>query len=286
MNRPKLAMCNYLPDPRMLRETALALGFEGIDWTLHPGDLSRPDELKEAVRAVAPLEVRYHCAFKGVDMGDADVVKAEKAVELFRSACRVVSELEGRYMTVHLGLGRTAMDELLWDRSVETLAELADYARETGIVLCLENLASGWTSRPELFEKLVRKSGAGVTLDIGHAGVSPSVESKRFDFEDFIAPHAYRVHNAHIYHEERDNRHTAPETPEDLWERLTLLSALPCDWWVLELRETELLLQTLGAVRKFLDASPVDRLPPESPDWAFAPPPPEQLTSPYASRAR
>jgi hypothetical protein len=125
--------------------------------------------------------------------------------------------------------------------------------------VCLENLASGWSSRPELFEKLVRKSKAAVTLDIGHARMSPSVQSQRFDLEDFVTPHLRRVLNAHIYHEERNDRHTAPESLADLEDRLHLLTCLPCDWWVLELREEKALLETLRVVREFLGDAPEDR---------------------------
>jgi hypothetical protein len=90
-------------------------------------------------------------------------------------------------------------------------------------------------------------------LDIGHARVSPSVESQHYAVEDFVSPHHDRVFNAHVYHEERDNRHTPPEKLEDVVDRLHLLNSLPCDWWVLELREEQVLHSTLEVVQQFLD---------------------------------
>jgi hypothetical protein len=33
---------------------------------------------------------------------------------------------------------------------------------------CLENLAWGWASKPNLFEKIVRRSGVFVTAGVGH----------------------------------------------------------------------------------------------------------------------
>lgn len=42
-----------------------------------------------------------------------------------------------------------------------------------GPKLCIENLAWGWTSRPDLFEKLLRLSGVWATLNVGHARGSP-----------------------------------------------------------------------------------------------------------------
>jgi len=123
--------------------------------------------------------------------------------------------------------------------------------------LCLENLAWGWTSRPELFEKLIRKSGCWGTFDMGHAQVSLSVTTQQYRVEDFIAPHADRFLNVHIYHREDGDRHLSPASLADLEDRLLLVRRLPrCDWWVLELREREPLLSTLKVVNEFLTRKP------------------------------
>lgn len=260
MTPPKLALCNFVPDVEKLRHTALAHGFSGVDWTFKLQDLptNDVDELRliKRISRLHPMEVRYHCAFEGVDLGDADPSKADAAMEIFRRACRLVSKVDGRFMTVHVGLGRESSMDLSWEHSVAALTGLVGYADALGVCVCLENLACGWSSRPDLFEKLVRKSGAGITLDIGHARVSPSVESQHFAFEDFVLPHHDRVFNAHVYHEEREDGHLPPEKLDDLIERLNLLRCLPCDWWVLELREENTLLSTLKIVRQFLDAMP------------------------------
>lgn len=260
MPQPKLAMCNFIKDGEQLRQTAMDNGFHGVDWTFKLHDLPTSDvdetRLLKRISRLHPLEVRYHCAFKGLDLGDSNIGKAREAMDIFRRACRLVSKLDGKFMTIHLGLGRDSCGGLSWERSVESLADLVRFAEGLGIRLCLENLASGWSSRPELFEKLVRKSNAGVTLDIGHARVSPSVQSQFYAFEDFISPHHDRVFNAHIYHEETDNGHIPPEKLEDMEERLRLLSCLACDWWVLELREERALFSALKVVREYLDAIP------------------------------
>ncbi len=257
MSQPKLAMCNFISDVDELKKMVLAHGFSGVDWTFKPRDLPEnaidESRLLKRISRLHPFEVRYHCAFKGIDLGDADMAKADAAMETYRKVCRMVSKLDGRYMTIHHGLGGRSSAELSWERSVDALSELASYADSLGIRLCLENLASGWSSRPELFEKLIRKSGAGVTLDIGHARVSPSVQSQRYAFEDFVSPHHERVFNAHIYHEERDDGHLPPDELDDVVDRLRLLSCLPCDWWVLELREETALLSMLRVIRQFMD---------------------------------
>lgn len=254
---PKLALCNFVDDVEQLRNLALASGFSGVDWSFNlgqlPGSALEEVRLGKKIARLQPLEVRYHCAFNGLDLGDANAHRADKAMEIFRRACRLVRKLDGRYMTIHLGLGRETAEGLSWERSLERLADLAGYGRNLGVCVCLENLAWGWTSRPELFEKLVRRSGSGVTLDLGHARVSPSIESQRFSLEDFVLPHQKQVFNAHIYHEEIENSHLPPATLDDIRERLDLLVTLPCDWWVLELRNRNDLMATLRIVQSYLE---------------------------------
>jgi sugar phosphate isomerase/epimerase len=257
MHSPKLAMCNFLPDVEQLKMVALASGFSGVDWSfnLHglPGRALEEARLVKRIALLRPLEVRYHCAFNGLDLGDAEAHEADEAMETFQRACRLVRKLDGRYMTIHLGLGRETAEGLSWGRSLERLADLVSYGRSLGVCICLENLAWGWTSRPELFEKLIRRSGSGVTLDLGHARVSQSIESQRFSLEDFVTPHQNQVFNAHIYHEETEDGHLPPAKLEDVLERLHLLSTLPCDWWVLELRNLNDLMGTLKIVQAYLD---------------------------------
>jgi sugar phosphate isomerase/epimerase len=259
VHTPKLAICNFIPDTHALKKMAFAHGFSGVDWTFKVEDLpeSSLDELRlvKRIARLHPLEIRYHCAFKGVDLGDEDSNKAEAAMKIFKRVCRLVAELEGRCMTVHLGLGRDSTVGLSWERTLSSLADLVQYGEKHGVCVCLENLAFGWTGRPDLFEKLIRKSNARITLDIGHAKVCSSVESQHYCFEDFVLPHADRVMNAHVYHEEREDRHVPPSALEDMEERLTLLRCLPCDWWTLEIREEEGLLSTLRVIREFLDSA-------------------------------
>ncbi|HOI96008.1 MAG TPA: TIM barrel protein [Syntrophobacter fumaroxidans] len=258
----KLAVCNFQDDPLEIRRLALENGFSGVDWTFKldelPEDPAGESEIIGKIAALHPLEVRYHCAFKEVDLGDEDATEARAAMALFRRICRLVHRMDGRFVTIHLGLGREAMNGLSWDRTTKALSELVSFARGLGIRICLENLASGWSSRPELFEKLIRRSGAGVTLDIGHAAVSHSVETQHYAVEDFVLPHQEKVFNAHIYHEERDDVHLPPSRLEDVKERLNLLRSLSCDWWVLELREPAALFQTLSIVNEYFQSN--DRL--------------------------
>ena len=163
----------------------------------------------------------------------------------------MVAQLRGRYITIHIGLGRDSTFDLCWEHTLAKLRDLVQFAGRFYLRLCLENLAWGWTSRPELYEKLLRKSGAWATLDIGHAQVCPSVVSQQYRVADFVRPHPERIHNAHVYDTENSKGHVPPQCLADIRDRLNLLGSLPlCDWWVLELREEEALRATLAIIKE------------------------------------
>lgn len=258
ITRPRLACCNFFSDGKLLREFALDHGFDAVDWSLTaetlPQDRNEEKALVKAIAELHPLEVRYHGSFEGIDLGDDEEEEAERAMGVFLRAARLVSRLGGRYLTIHIGLGRDSTKGLSWEKTLTRLEALTRFAAGKRIRLCLENLAWGWTSRPDLLEKLLRKSGAWGTLDVGHAYVSPSVQSHEYRVKDFVAPHPERFLNAHVYHrEDPEAGHVAPQELIEIEDRLRLLQRLPlCDWWVLELRQEEPLLSTLAVVREFL----------------------------------
>ncbi len=250
-------MCNILSDAGKVRDFALAHKFSGIDWSF---ELDRLPEtpLQESRWAkdqamLAPLEVRYHCPFYRIDLGHVNPALAEKAEAIFRRIIHLVSKVGGRYLSIHIGLGHDSTEPLSWETSIDNLRRLVQFGTERRIKVCLENLAWGWTSKPNIFEKLVRLSGAGVTLDIGHAYVSESVETQQYTVEDFITPHEGRVFNAHIYHTEIPGRgHIPPKRIEDIEDRLALLREIDCRWWVIEIKKPEGLLKTREIIDQYL----------------------------------
>jgi Xylose isomerase-like TIM barrel len=260
MGLPKLACCNFISEPGVLKEFALDHAFEGIDWSFNPVnfplDPAGESALMKTISGFHPLEIRYHWFWENTDLGDEDPEEAKSAMRILRRVCRLVSKLRGRVLTIHVGLGRDSTEDLSWNRTVHGLTELTSFSNNLGVRLCLENLDWGWTGRPDLYEKLIRKSGCWATLDIGHALVSQSVVTRQYRIEDFVDPQPERFLNAHVYHKQIGKDHTSPSRVADVADRLTLLTRLPlCDWWTLELKDEASLMQTLDIVRRFLTSS-------------------------------
>jgi sugar phosphate isomerase/epimerase len=265
--KPTLAMCNFIQDITSLKAFAIERGFSGIDWSFEIETLPKtPSEESQWVKAVStlqPLDVRYHCPFHKIDLGHHDPAKAKEAATLFRRIIRLIAKTGGGYLSIHIGLGRNSTEPLSWDETIQNLRRLVQYGSERNVKVCIENLAWGWTSKPNLFEKLVRKSGAWVTFDIGHAQVCESVSSQQYAVEDFVTPHADRVLNAHIYHVELSGiGHIPPENLADIKTRLSLLQHIGCTWWIIEIKEEEPLLKTKQIIDEFLhenDSHPFGR---------------------------
>ncbi len=254
---PKIALCNIFSDLSELRTFAHEHAFSGVDWSFDLNTLPEtPSEESRWVKELSvlqDLEIRYHCPFYQIDLGHSDPEEAEKARTIFRHIIRLVSKAGGEYLTVHIGLGHDSTEPLSWDATIENLKGLVQFGAEQQVKICLENLAWGWTSRPNLFEKLVRKSGAAVTFDIGHAHACEVVQTQLYDTEDFISPHEGYVLNTHIYHTEIPGLgHVPPQQLEDIESRLDLLQNAGCNWWVIEIKEPEGLLHTKGLIDEYL----------------------------------
>lgn len=260
VNRPKLAAPNLITDPDKMRQFAEDYDFDGIDWSFDlehlpktPAEESRWARRQELLK---PLEVRYHCPFMQVDIGHEDKESQSSAMEIFRRMIRLVSKARRKYLSIHVGLGHNTTKILSWESTIANLRRLVQFGIESGVTVCLENLVWGWSSKPNLFEKMVRRSGAYVTFDIGHAYSCELIKSQTYVIKDFVTPHADRVVNAHIYHKEVSGKgHFPPESLDDIAGRLDILKRTPCNWWVLELKNDEELLKTKNIVEEYLKRS-------------------------------
>jgi sugar phosphate isomerase/epimerase len=256
--KPKVAVRNIFSDLDQLKQFSLENGFNGIDWNIEIASLpNTPAAETRWVSRLAelnPLEIRYHCPFNKIDIGHEDPVQVKAALTVFRRIIRLIAKADGKYLTIHVGLGHDTTRILSWNATIDNLRQLVQYGFEYGVKICLENLAWGWTSKPNLFEKLIRKSGAGITFDIGHAHACEAISSQYYTAEDFVTPHHDRVLNAHIYHTEiAGTGHIHPDRIQDIEQRLNILRKTACNWWVIELNDVEELIQTKKLIDVYLN---------------------------------
>lgn len=250
--QPVLAMCNIFDqDAGKLAAFAAENGFSGIDWSLDP---TLPEgEFLSRMKSLAGFQVRFHCRFHGVDVAYADR-RGDDSLALLQRTVDQVARAGGRHMTVHSGLGNPAGEGIDLMRAIDNLAVLVAYGRQNGVAVALENLTTPLTNDPQLFHRMIRESGAFVTVDIGHAHAVWNLHPQRDIFGEYVLPHRDRLLNAHIYHTElKGCGHLPPETLSDISARLDLLEhAESCDWWVIELMNPAELLHTRDLLRCYL----------------------------------
>lgn len=259
MSNIRFALPNiFNQDAERLADFAYEHSFTGIDWSLSL-DLPRQD-FAERIGRLKDFELRYHCRFYGIDLAYADQ-RAEQSMDIFKRIVRMVSDIGGGQITVHIGLGHNSVEELDWEKGIENLAALVSFGSDHGVTVCLENLTTVWTSQPELFESLVKESRAGVTFDIGHAHVCQKDRPEVDLCEQYVLPHKERIFNAHIYHTEIPwLGHLAPKSLEDIADRLEVLkTATPCDWWVIELAEPDEILRTRDFLERYVQENHFER---------------------------
>jgi sugar phosphate isomerase/epimerase len=187
------------------------------------------------------MAVRHHGYFPGEEIGHAHAATAEEAMQLHFKAMETLQGVGEPLMTVHVGLDRTL--PLNHRRVLENLTRLVEYGKKIGVAVSLENLRRGPTANPGTLLDWARNSGAGITLDIGHAVSSQCVCNKAIRVEKIIRLAAERLMEVHFYESETD-RHWAPRNMDILGPIVDRLITTSCRWWTIELEDTRDVLLT------------------------------------------
>lgn len=218
----------------------------GLDCAFAP----HPDRLDLLPRQLVSyiqrgMSVRHHGYFPGKEIGHAHPGTAEEAMQLHFKAMEAIQGIGDPLMTVHVGLDRTLpLDN---GRVVKNLTRLVRYGKKMGVTISLENLRRGPTADPWILLEWSRRSGAGITLDIGHAVSSQFARRKEISVEEIVDLAAERLMEVHLYESETD-RHWAPRNMDVLGPIVDKLITTDCRWWTIELEDT----RDVGNTRQLL----------------------------------
>ncbi|MGD8703862.1 MAG: TIM barrel protein [Desulfosarcina sp.] len=187
------------------------------------------------------MAVRHHGYFPGEEIGHAHAATAEGAMQLHFKAMEALQGVGEPLMTIHVGLNPTL--PLNHRRVVENLTRLVAYGKKIGVAISLENLRRGPTANPQTLLDWARRSGAGITLDVGHAVSSRCVGNKTISVKRIIHLVADRLMEVHFYESETD-RHWAPQNMDILGPVVDELITTGCRWWTIELEDIQDVLLT------------------------------------------
>jgi len=107
----------------------------------------------------------------------------------------IMSELDMRLLTVHLWVDARFVSPELIDYKIRLLRRVIDRAKETGIIICLENLSETALHLTPVFKAL---PDLGLTLDLGHA----QLLAEKNTAIGFLDQYPDRIKHLHIH----DNR--------------------------------------------------------------------------------
>jgi len=228
--------------------------YAGVEWYLDQRRIPIAPEARArmfATMRVAGLNARFHAPAADVEIGHADPAIAAASLRYLLMYMEFLAEAAPTTLTVHVGSRSIPMELLSWDTTLEHLGQVASAGAARGVTVCLENLKRGWTSDPDTLMSMAEAAGSAITLDLGHAGASPFVQSGG-TLEAFYATVSSRVANVHVYAlETQDGRHLPLESLETHRGVLDAMVAEGRHPWVLELSSIEDLTTTQGTLQAY-----------------------------------
>jgi sugar phosphate isomerase/epimerase len=225
----------------------LGEGFS-LEYTPDAGNLDQT--AGQLVKYIAEgARIRHHGYFPGYEIGDNRSDKAEEAMQLHFQALDAIKGIGEQNITVHVGL--VADIELNHAHVVRNLRRLVEYGRHHGITVSLENLRFGPTSYPETVLEWTQKTGAKITLDIGHAVSCSRVVQNEMNVPQIVDLFSHDLVEVHFYESETD-RHHAPQDMNILGPIVDRLLSTECTWWTIELDAHEEILRTRDLISDHL----------------------------------
>jgi sugar phosphate isomerase/epimerase len=235
---------NYL----QAAEFAVANQFDGIDWNLDYYRIPAASNAREGFITAAQksgLPSRFHAPCQDVEIAHLDPEIARAALSYLKMYIGFIKVFPGTHLNLHVGSRSISESELSWETGVSFLKELVSFGKEQGVTVCIENLKKGWTSRPEKLAALVEATGAGITLDIGHARAALKFADSKLSVAEYAEPFAKSIQNVHLYEiESVEGRHIEPENLDVIRPTINWLLDKGILWWVIELTQYETMLNT------------------------------------------
>ncbi|MFO7727421.1 MAG: TIM barrel protein [Desulfonatronovibrio sp.] len=195
------------------------------------------------------IPVRFHTRYFQYELGHADKYLARKALEAHIKSLKAMHGYGESAVTVHTGLlPECPVKE---EHILENLSRLVERAHRLGMTICLENMRIGHGADPfKVFER-AEKSGAMITLDVGHARGCAMVMDKQITFTEIVDLFESRLYEVHVYGREDEQGHHPITDIEPLAGVLGRLLQTDCTWWTIELSNQEEAMATRNLLENY-----------------------------------
>lgn len=174
------------------------MGLEFIDLTLEPPGSAAWEVDPKAIRAALD---RYHLAVVGhtafyLPMGSAFEAVRRGAVTELKRCIDVFAEIGVPWMNLHPDSYAPMNGRAFYiRRNLESIGELLEHTRGTGVELMIENLPGAFNSARQLSDLLDPLPELGLHLDIGHA----NLQVPRNTTDEILAAYGQRLRHVHLH---------------------------------------------------------------------------------------
>jgi sugar phosphate isomerase/epimerase len=152
-----------------------------------------PRRLRDLKALLSQFSLKYTVhAPRVLDLRDAQHLKVQK--EIFRSCIRLTAEIGASVFVYHYG--KKTEDPALEEGLLCSMREMADFAADYGVHICVENIEIDVVSNVVEFVRGVEKENVGMTFDVGHAYLASRYFG--FDFSGAVEMAKPYVRHLHI----------------------------------------------------------------------------------------
>lgn len=190
-------------------EAAASLGFDYLELMLD-GDTHRTvlvDELDSLGDSLADYDLALLVHFPyPLLIGSPHPEQRRGAVRELKRCIDLAANIGAEKGVVHpdaFGWDRVWDDDEQERLVAESVAELDEYARASGVEICVENLFRRGSLDIHQLEAVIEQTESSLTFDTGHAALAGLDAA---GMADFLADHRNRVSHLHL----NDNRHSDP----------------------------------------------------------------------------
>ena len=188
------------------------------------------------------VSITYHAPFRDWNVGSFNDHVRRASVEQVTESLDDAATAGAGAVVVHGGSVPNRYPEWVHQKAAanaqQSLVECAEYAREVGVPLCLENQPQSDTKRrytttpTDLADALagvsVDPEVLGVTLDVGHA------KANGYDWRDFVDRFGERIRVCHLHDNDGTGDHHDPLT-----DHQDIVETVPADYFVFEMKSVD-----------------------------------------------
>jgi len=171
----------FMKPPETWADTAFADNFNAMEILCEGPMWPREGLWKSSISGVGGNGIDVYMHSPTIDLNPASVNRGirEETLKQLKETVDMAVEIKARYVTTHPGTVQRP-DPWILDMcrqyAIEVLGEASDYAKENGIILSIENMPFRKTylcGTSEELDMFRERCGSNVTIDVGHAILSP-----------------------------------------------------------------------------------------------------------------